>query len=200
MTIELLLASIEDKEQQSFAEKLYLDHRQLMISIAYRILKNHDEAEDVMMTMMVKFTDNVEYFIQCTPDKLTALVAVCTHNAAIDAYRKKKVREKWETKLGTTDREGNEISDDIEDPDYNATVESIALSNEAILLTKKALKRLKEADKEIILLRTIHRLPSKVVAEMLGISVNAVDQRLKKARKRLLDLMEDIKKEDTKNG
>jgi len=60
MTIELLLASIENDEQRSFAEKLYLDHRQLMISIAYNILGNHDEAEDVLDALEEKspgFTD-----------------------------------------------------------------------------------------------------------------------------------------------
>ena len=194
MTIELLLASIENKEQQSFAEKLYLDHRQLMISIAYQMLKNHDEAEDVMMTMMVKFANNVEYFMQCPPNKLTALVVVCTKNATIDAYRKKKVRAKREMKLGTTDEEGNEISGDIEDISTN--VENLVITNESISLIQKAMLRLKENDREIIKLRLVYHLPSKVAAEFLNISVNAVDLRLKKARVRLMDMIKEIMKEE----
>ena len=195
MTIELLLASIENEEQRSFAEKLYLDHRQLMISIAYNILGNHDEAEDVLMTMMVKFTDNVEYFMQCQPEGLTALIVVCTRNAAIDEYRKKQARERKEMRLGTFDDEGEEISDDVKDPDDCLSVETLVLSNEGTDIVRKALKRLKQADKEILVMRTINHIPSKVVAELLGISVNAVDLRLKKARARLKKVLMEMRYE-----
>lgn len=198
MTIELLLAAIEDETQRSFAERLYLDHRQLMVSIAYRILGTQQEAEDVMMTMMVKFINNVEYYMQCPEDKLVALVVVCTRNAAIDAWRKRKVREKREMKLGTTDDEGNEISGDIEDVSTN--IENLVINGESISMMRKALMRLKEKDREIMKLRVYHGLPSKTVAEMLNISVNAVDLRLKKARVRLMDVMNEIKKEEMKNG
>ena len=195
MTIELLLASIENEEQRSFAEKLYLDHRQLMISIAYNILGNHDEAEDVLMTMMVKFTDNVEYFMQCQPEGLTALIVVCTRNAAIDEYRKKQARERKEMRLGTFDDEGEEISDDVKDPDDCLSVETLVLSNEGTDIVRKAMKRLKQADKEILVMRTINHIPSKVVAELLGISVNAVDLRLKKARARLKKVLMEMRYE-----
>ncbi len=150
MTIELLLAAIEDEEQRSFAEKLYLDHRQLIMSIAYRILENHDEAEDILMTMMVKFTDNVQYFMQCQPEGLTALIVVCTRNAAIDEYRKKKVRAKREMRLGTFDDEGEEISDDVKDPDDYLSVETLLLSAEGTAIVKKAMKCLKQTDKDIL--------------------------------------------------
>ena len=195
MTIELLLASIENEEQRSFAEKLYLDHRQLMISIAYRILENHDEAEDVLMTMMVKFTDNIEYFMQCQPEGLTALVVVCTRNAAIDEYRKKQARERHEMRLGTFDDEGEEISDDVKDPDDYLSVETLVLSNEGTDIVGKALKRLKQADKEILVMRILNHIPSKVAAELLGISVNAVDLRLKKARARLKKILTEMRYE-----
>ena len=195
MTIEFLLASIENEEQRSFAEKLYLDHRQLMISIAYNILGNHDEAEDVLMTMMVKFTDNVEYFMQCQPEGLTALIVVCTRNAAIDEYRKKQARERKEMRLGTFDDEGEEISDDVKDPDDCLSVETLVLSNEGTDIVRKAMKRLKQADKEILVMRTINHIPSKVVAELLGISVNAVDLRLKKARARLKKVLMEMRYE-----
>lgn len=195
MTIELLLASIENEEQRSFAEKLYLDHRQLMISIAYNILGNHDEAEDVLMTMMVKFTDNVEYFMQCQPEGLTALIAVCTRNAAIDEYRKKQARERKEMRLGTFDDEGEEISDDVKDPDDCLSVETLVLSNEGTDIVRKAMKRLKQADKEILVMRTLNHIPSKVAAELLGISVNAVDLRLKKARARLKKVLMEMRYE-----
>lgn len=195
MTIELLLASIENEEQRSFAEKLYLDHRQLMISIAYNILGNHDEAEDILMTMMVKFTDNVEYFMQCQPEGLTALIVVCTRNAAIDEYRKKQARERKEMRLGTFDDEGEEISDDVKDPDDCLSVETLVLNSEGIAIIQKAMKRLKQADKEILVMRTINHIPSKVVAELLGISVNAVDLRLKKARARLKKVLMEMRYE-----
>ena len=195
MTIELLLASIENEEQRSFAEKLYLDHRQLMISIAYNILGNHDEAEDVLMTMMVKFTDNVEYFMQCQPEGLTALIVVCTRNAAIDEYRKKQARERKEMRLGTFDDEGEEISDDVKDPDDCLSVETLVLSNDGTDIVRKALKRLKQADKEILVMRTLNHIPSKVAAELLGISVNAVDLRLKKARVRLKKILMEMRYE-----
>ena len=195
MTIELLLASIENEEQRSFAEKLYLDHRQLMISIAYNILGNHDEAEDILMTMMVKFTDNVEYFMQCQPEGLTALIVVCTRNAAIDEYRKKQARERKEMRLGTFDDEGEEISDDVKEPDDCLSVETLVLSNEGTDIVRKALKRLKQADKEILVMRTLNHIPSKVAAELLGISVNAVDLRLKKARVRLKKILTEMRYE-----
>lgn len=195
MTIELLLASIENEEQRSFAENLYLDHRKLMLSIAYNILDNHDEAEDILMTMMVKFTDNVEYFMNCEPENLTALVVVCTRNAAIDEYRKKKARAKREARLGSYDKEGEEISADVKDPDDYLSVEALLLSSEGVSIVQKAMKRLKQTDKDILLMRTIHHLPSKVVADMLGISVNAVDLRLKKARARLKTILVEMRYE-----
>ncbi len=108
MTIELLFAAIENKEQRSFAEKLYLDHRQLMLSIAYNILDNHDEAKDILMTMMAKFTDNVEYF----------------------------------------------------------SVETLLLSSERVSIVQKAMKRLKQTDTDILLMRALNHIPAKIVADL----------------------------------
>ena len=98
-------------------------------------------------------------------------------------------------RLGTFDDEGEEISDDVKDPDDCLSVETLVLNSEGIAIIQKAMKRLKQADKEILVMRTINHIPSKVVAELLGISVNAVDLRLKKARVRLKKVLTEMRYE-----
>jgi len=93
-----------------------------------------------------------------------------------------------ESKIGIINDDDDEISNDI--IDRSMDVENIVITNEIIEIVKKALLELSQTDQEIIKLRLIQEHNSKEAAYILNISINAVDLRYKKARERLLRLIE----------
>lgn len=63
--------------------------------------------------------------------------------------------------------------------------ETIVVRHEEFTLALKALDRLSPGDQEVLRLAAWDELPHAVIAGMLGCSVNAVDQRVHRAKRRL---------------
>lgn len=183
------MLALLDEEQQNFMTTLYEDYKHLIFTIAMKHLNDRRDAEDVLQTVMIKIINHIYSFERRLDDELKSLISTYAGNVAKDYYRKNKRRNENEASLGTTGEDDDEISNDISNTSFN--LEDLVITNEMIEIVKKALLKLNQKDQEIITLRLIQEQPSQTVADMLDITVNAVDLRYKKAKERLLKLIGD---------
>ncbi|MDX1469603.1 MAG: sigma-70 family RNA polymerase sigma factor [Acidimicrobiia bacterium] len=73
-----------------------------------------------------------------------------------------------------------------------ADPETVAVRREQDRIVEKAVKRLRPKDREIVMLYAWEELPRESIAELMGMTKTAVDQRIHRAYKRLARTLEPI--------
>ncbi len=83
------LQMVETAEQRSLLETLYLTNRQLMYAVAFRILRNQEDAEDAVHQAFVKIAENITKISDPNCPKTRSFIVTIVENKAIDIYRKR---------------------------------------------------------------------------------------------------------------
>lgn len=188
MVLFTVLLSVLDDDHQNFILDLYNQYSKLIHSIALKYIHNSQDADDILNSVMVKVIKSINVFEGRSEKELISLIVTYSRTTANDFYRKNKRIMEKESNIGIVNDDDDEISNDI--IDRSMDVVNIVITNEIIEIVKKALLELSQTDQEIIKLRLIQEHTSKETAYILNISINAVDLRYKKARERLLRLIE----------
>ena len=84
------LMMIDSQEDQSKFEKVYLTYKGLMYHVAYKILNNEHDAEDVVHSAFVKIVENIQKIDVPVCQKTQNYVVTIVENKAIDLYRENK--------------------------------------------------------------------------------------------------------------
>lgn len=84
------LMMIDSQEDQSKFEKVYLTYKGLMYHVAYKILNNEHDAEDVVHSAFVKIVENIQKIDVPVCQKTQNYVVTIVENKAIDLYRANK--------------------------------------------------------------------------------------------------------------
>lgn len=185
-----LMVHMLNEGHQDYIQSLYNNYKALIYSAAMERLNNHSDAEDVVQNVMIKIINHISSFEGHSNNEIKSLISVYARNAANDYYRMKKRRRCHEAPIEIISNEDSEeIAGDIHDVEIN--IEDIAVNNEMVETVRRLLLKLSQQDQDIIFLRLIQEQPSKTIADMLNITVNAVDLRYKKAKERLLRLLGD---------
>jgi RNA polymerase sigma factor (sigma-70 family) len=170
-----------DTSEQRF-RRLYEQHYEALFAYAIRRCANPSDAHDVVADTFVvlwrRFDD--------APDDAEVplwLYGVARHVLA-NRHRAKLRKERLVARLGEL---MNETSD----------TEEIAALRERSQTVVRALKRLAEDDREVLLLAAWEQLATSEIAAVLHCSENAAAIRLHRARKRLTEV---YKKENERSG
>lgn len=86
----IYLQMIETPEQQSKFETIYLNNRQMMYALAFRILHNQEDAEDAVHQAFVKIAENISKISDPECPKTRGFIVTIVENKAIDIYNRKK--------------------------------------------------------------------------------------------------------------
>ena len=132
---------------------------------------NRELAEDITQDIFVKAWEKRNTF---NPSKSTLKnwIYVIARNHLIDTYRKKKISVK-------------SFDEDIYVKDLNISVEDEAVVSDIL----KNLDRLKEKEKEVIVLRYVQDLEIEDIAKILGKSKNTTKVMIHRAIKKLKYIM-----------
>lgn len=84
------LMMMDSQEDQSKFEKVYLTYRGLMYHVAYKILNNEHDAEDVVHSAFIKVAENIQKIGDPVCPKTQNYVVTIVENKAIDLYRANK--------------------------------------------------------------------------------------------------------------
>lgn len=169
----ICMALIDDEEdKKSFAE-LYNKYETMAISIAFKILKNRESAEDACAEAFLSIAKCFEKIKNLEPQKLERYIAVTVKNASLDIYNNEK-------------RYGKKVP--LDDDFSDLTDESLSNRDYAEII--RCIKELSYTDQEILYLRINFGLKHNEIADTLHISNAAARKRLQSAKENLVTLLE----------
>ena len=165
-------------------ETLVTRYERHVYSLARRILRHEQDAEDVTQQTFLSALEHLSGFRE-EASFLTWLLRIATH-AALKVLRKRKGLETVSLENATEPTEGY---DTVPHPEYIAdwreSPESLVQQNEVMRLIEQALAQLDEKHRLVFLLRDVEGLSVSETAESLGISEANVKVRLLRARLQL---------------
>lgn len=155
------LSMIDTPEDRSKFERLYIEYRDVMYHVAYKILRNEQDAEDAVHQAFVKIAEGIEKVDGTICARTQGYVVTIVENKAIDMYR---YRQKHQTL---------ELRDDDE---------GIAITYDGPNMLTKCMAKLPARYRTVLMLRHYHGLSPKEIAKKMGITeANAkkIDHRAK---------------------
>lgn len=91
LIFEILLA-IENEEERTLVEGIYLDYYGRMLQICHQILRHPQDSEDAAMNAMKRIAENSKKFLGKDRNEIISLVVIYTRNAALTYYNQRKRR------------------------------------------------------------------------------------------------------------
>lgn len=82
LIFEILLA-IENEEERTLVEGIYLDYYGRMLQICHQILRHPQDSEDAAMNAMKRIAENSKKFSGKDRNEIISLVVIYTRNAAL---------------------------------------------------------------------------------------------------------------------
>lgn len=165
-------------------EELVSGHERQIYSLAYRILQNPHDAEDVTQQAFLSAVENLSKFRE-ESSFATWLYRIATF-AALKVIRKRKGLDTVSLEAATEPREDY---DSIPHPEYIAdwkqSPEQLVARNETQRLLDDALAQLDEKHRLVFLLRDVEGLSVTETAAALDLSESNVKMRLLRARLQL---------------
>ena len=182
-----LVARAKAGELDAF-EALTNRYEQRVYSLALRMLRQEQDAEDVTQQTFLSALENLNGF-RGDASFATWLLRIATH-AALKVIRKRKGLDTISLEAATEETEGY---DTIPHPEYIAdwrqSPEELVNKNETRRLLDDALTKLDEKHRLVFLLRDVEGLSVKQAAEALGLSEANTKVRLLRARLQLRELL-----------
>jgi RNA polymerase sigma-70 factor (ECF subfamily) len=169
----IYLAAIETEEEKTKFEQLYQEYNQVMYWAAFGILKEQYQAEDVVSQALFKIIDHLDKIGEVRSIRTKVYIVTITEHTAIDYYRKRK-------------REQTQSIDDLEVySEYSSTFEH---GENDVLSTINSLP----INYAIVLrLRYSQGYSDKEIADMLEITQGNVRTRVKRAKRKLAQILEE---------
>ncbi|WZL83109.1 sigma-70 family RNA polymerase sigma factor [Vallitaleaceae bacterium 9-2] len=187
-TVEEKLIKKAQKGNVKAFEKLILQHEDHIYAIALKVLKNEADAYDAAQEICLKIYQKIDQF------KFESAFSTWVHrlaiNTAIDEYRKikRKQQKEYSYDQPITD-DNNTMKDFIEDT--NDTPENSVVRQEQIQMVWQALEKLKEEQRNIIIMKDIEGRSYQEISESLQINMGTVKSRLARSRIALKEVLKD---------
>ena len=157
--------------QSLFKDKILI-HKDQMYRLALRILRNEDDAKDIVQDSLVKLWNRRKVLGDIRSHKSFALTTI--RNACIDFIRKQKPETNQQDNLERSDGLNPEKQLDISDQ---------------LLKVKQIIRQLNEQQRELIQLRDIEELDYNEISEITGLTVNTIRVNISRARKEIRQQM-----------
>jgi RNA polymerase sigma-70 factor, ECF subfamily len=171
-------------------ESLVTRHERQVYSLALRILKREQDAEDVTQQALLSAMEHLGQF-RGDAGFRTWLMRIATH-AALKVLRRRDGLRMVSLEEATEPREGGPVPHPEYIADWGESPEELVERGETRRLLEEALGRLDEKHRLVFLLRDVEGLSVRETAEALGLSEGNVKVRLLRAR---LKLREDLTRE-----
>lgn len=176
--LNIYLSMLNNAEEQTEFERLYLKHRSKMYHIALSKLNNNTDAEDAVHEAFLRAAKNFQRIMKIPCNKRGAFLDVIVRNVAVDMFKAR-------TKQG----------DSLDDEDAPMPVDTATPVDEAALGAISAeelmsfISTLPEALRDVLTLSAFSDMSNKEIAAFLGISENHAAVRLFRARKAVAEFI-----------
>lgn len=175
----LLLTTIEDEQTRNKVEEVYRLYRKLLYFIAYDVLRDHHEAEDMVQSAIIKICDHIHKFedIQC--NKTRGFLVIVVRNLAINVYNQRKRRSDM-----NMDELGN-----ITDSQIDMNPEQYLLKIDNAEWVARKLAQINSEYADFLVLRYTYQFSINEISHLMNVTENNVRVKLYRARKALQELM-----------
>ena len=167
--INIYLSMLDTDEDKHSFEELYYKYRQLMYSVAYKILNNKEDSEDAVQKAFLAIANNFGKIKSLSCQEIKPFVVIIVRNHAINIYNSNKRKAEYAAEYSDIDTPVN--VDYFEEFDYEELI--------------KVISGLQPIYRDIIFLHYIRELKPKEIAKLLDISVETVWKRIERAKKQL---------------
>lgn len=178
----ILLGKISLKDEKSFAE-LYDRYSRIIFSLALKIVKNREDAEEILQNVFLQIWDKAASF-DSQKGNVYAWIVTMTRNKSIDKIRSKDYK---------SDSKNIDLNERLV---YNVkffgnlTIDS-ASASERTDFVKNALGQLSAEQKSIIDLAFFNGLTQSEISSELNLPLGTVKTRMRQAMIKLKDLLTD---------
>ena len=148
-------------------DRIYEQYYRLMYQVAYGILQNTEDTEDVLQESFIRIEKNISKISDIECPKTRGFLVIIVERKAIDILRNRKK----ETNEELIEDKAGSILPDLGEHDL-----------------KWCIDQLPPRYREIILLKYSHGYSTREISEILGISFDAASKLDQRAKKRLEDL------------
>lgn len=171
----LFLLVIEDEEIRNKLELIYDSYKQYMFYVAYDILKDYHESEDVVQSSILRIGDHLDKIPNVRDYKTKAFVVMVARNIAKNIYNKNKKH----SKVPIEDYEDKIVDEITITPEENI----LRLDTSKWLAQQLGLIKVEYAD--ILTLRYTYEYSNQEISELIDITEVNVRVRLNRAKKAL---------------
>lgn len=180
-TDEEIIALVQVGKQEFF-NVIIERYREKLFFYVMRFVKNEDEAKDVLQNVFVKSLRSIDSF-DCER-KFSSWIYRIAHNEAVN-WATRKNRE-----TVSIDDLNIQDSNFLANNDFDSSMEKW-FNLELKEAMREAIEKLPENYAEVIHLRYIDDMSYKEIAEILGKPVSSVGTLVRRAKKRLLEIVMD---------
>lgn len=159
------------EKERRLLEELYTQYEQKMYAAAYSILGHVDQAEDAVQDAFIKLVRYLPLIEKAEETSISRLVMRVLKTTAIDQYRRNHRESEYTASVEYLEDRKTAVfpMQAVEDREYLISL----------------LYRLPENSLEIIRLRCYYGFTARETAQILGITEDAVNKRLERARRQI---------------
>ena len=176
-----IILAIENATDRKFMENLYLEHRRLMYAIAYKIVRNNDDVEDVINSACESLIKKISLIRSLDCCSLRSYVVSTVRNTAINSVVKRN-RQHWYVL-----DDGEELLNVI--PDEKSDIDRDLLHEADIRAMEQALLRLPEQERDLLRMKYYDELTDQEIAQTIGVNESSVRMYLTRARRHVYEQM-----------
>jgi RNA polymerase sigma-70 factor (ECF subfamily) len=173
----VLVAQAKSGHSSAFGE-LYERHRMKLYRCALRIVRNPQDAEDLVQRSFQRAFTNLDRFRE--DSSFSTWMTRITINEALMLLRQRRMR------IPSSLSQPQSDTCELDIPDERPTPEQAFAEEELRSLVHEAISRLRSSLRSVVLLRELQGLTSAETARRLGLTVSAVKARTFHARRHLL--------------
>ena len=184
-----IIMSIENEEDRTFMETLYYDYSEKMYLTAMNVLNNHHDAQDCVHETIARIINEnkIDTFRKAqNKNYLIKLIVISTRNNAINLYNKNQRRNSYVFSTTVYDEE-SEKWDIMDIPDMENDVQKIIINEETCKIMHDLINKLDFVYRDVIVLMQMGYAYDEI-ANILGITVEAVRKRYSRARVKLREM------------
>jgi RNA polymerase sigma factor (sigma-70 family) len=175
---DIIIQKVLDGDVQSF-EEIVRRYNMMVYTLAYRVLKIREEAEELAQDVFLKIYQSLDKFNR--KSKLSTWIYRITYNASINKYKSQK------RKIDTLELDNIH---DLSISDSSDSYDEVSINDKREIINN-SISKLPETDRIIITLYYYEELPIKEVAEIVGMSTHNVKIKLFRSRQKLFTELKD---------
>lgn len=189
LTDEDLIKEFQERNTIEAYEILVKRYKDPLMNFVFRFVGDKDASTDIVQDTMIKFYLNKDSYKSFA--KFSTWIYTIAGNLAKNELKRRKRRNI--ISLSSSDEEDSKVVQ-IEDKSF-IEPDRVADSNMKSKIIEKALSKVKDVYKEVVVLRDIQGFSYEEIAEITNLSIGTVKSRINRGRTQLQKLLQNIYRE-----